>query len=362
MRKKLKVGVIMGGPSAEYEVSLASGEQVLKNLDKKKYLAMSVKVSKTGQWFWDGKRAPYLDIFKKIDLAFLAVHGEFGEDGRLQGLLDFHGVPYTGSGMAASALAMDKLKSRELFNLAGLTTPRTWVSLANVAIRHVGLPSESRHSLSPVDLFAVQNYTARNQAIHRLERSQWQHSPDSPKISFPVMVKPRSRGSSVGVMLANNKPELEKAIRYARRFDKEVLVEEYLTGTEITCGVLENFNGQKHFALPLTEIIPVKRKFFDYTAKYTPGASREITPARISEKETKAVREAAIRAHQLLDCAGYSRSDFILTPGKAYLLEVNTLPGLTGTSLLPQGAAAAGLTFSKLLDKIIKSSFFQMGG
>lgn len=314
MRKKLTVGVIMGGASMEHEVSLASGEQVLKNLDKKKYRTVPVKVSKTGQWFWDKKRAHYLGVFKKIDLAFLAVHGEFGEDGRLQGLLDFHGVPYTGSGMAASALAMDKLKSRELFNLAGLTTPKT--------------------------LFVDSHLSSIDELI-----------------SFPVMVKPRSRGSSVGIRSARNKKELVKALKFARKFGGDVLVEEYLKGMEVTCGVLENFKGQKYFALPLTEIIPVKRNFFDYKAKYTPGASQEITPARVSAKETKMVQEAALKAHQLLGCMGYSRADFILARGRAYLLEVNTLPGLTSTSLLPQGAAAVGLTFSQLLDNIVESSF-----
>lgn len=322
MSQKLKIGVIMGGPSAEHEVSLVSGEQVLKNLDKKRYSAVPVKVSKAGQWFYNGAKAHYLDIFKKIDLAFLAVHGEFGEDGRLQGLLDFHGVPYTGSGMAASALAMDKLKSRELFNLAGLTVPKT---------RLISL-----------------HYQHYDTMVY--------HSGKGKEIKFPVMVKPRSRGSSVGVMPAKNTKELTKAIKLARQFDGNVLIEEYLTGAEVTCGVLENFNGQACFALPLTEIIPVKQKFFDYKAKYTPGASQEITPARISEKETKLVQKAAIKAHQLLGCAGYSRSDFILSKEKAYLLEINTLPGLTSTSLLPQGAAAADLTFSKLLDKIIGSS------
>ena len=318
MTKKIRVGVLMGGPSAEHEVSLNSGAQVLKNLDRKKYWPIPVKISKAGKWFLDGQPAHYLDVLKKIDLAFLALHGEFGEDGTLQGLMDFHKVRYTGSGMAASALAMDKLKSRELFHLAGLVTPKSVL-------------------ISP-------------EGVHY--DTIMYHS----GLKFPGMIKPRSRGSSVGMMPAKNKKELAVAIRLARKFDKDVLIEEYIRGTEVTCGVLEYFNGQKYFALPLTEIIPVKQKFFDYKAKYTPGASQEITPARISAKETKIVQEASIKAHRLLGCAGYSRADFILQNGKAYLLEINTLPGMTSTSLLPQGAAAAGLTFSLLLDKIIDSS------
>ncbi|MDO8495332.1 MAG: D-alanine--D-alanine ligase [bacterium] len=312
MIKRPKIGVLMGGPSAEHEVSLASGEQVLKHLDNKKYLPVPVKISKAGQWFLNGRVAHYLDVFKKIDVAFLALHGEFGEDGKIQGLLDFHGVKYTGSRAVASALAMDKLRSRKLFNLAGLTTPKTWF-----------IPKDSLADA---------------------------------KIAFPVMVKPRSCGSSVGMMPVDNKKELQKALRLARKFDEDVLVEEYLKGVEVTCGVLEDFNGKKHFALPVTEIIPLRESFFNYKSKYTTGASDEITPARISAKETKKVQKAAIKAHQLLGCAGYSRSDFILVKDRAYLLELNTLPGMTKTSLLPQGAAVAGLTFPNLLDIIIKSS------
>lgn len=310
----------MGGPSAEHEVSLSSGKQVLANLDKEKYQPIAVKISKTGRWQVNGCWTNYADVFKKVDLAFLALHGEWGEDGKIQGLLEFHGVPYTGSNAAASALAMDKMKSRELFKLAGITTPKTL---------HI---KKGENSSSVTKFFT------------------------SKIVKFPVVVKPCSRGSSVGVSIVVSDGLLPKAVKLAFQFDDNILIEEHIDGIEVTCGVLENFKGQKHFALPITQITPIKRRFFDYKAKYTAGASKEITPAQIDETRYKKVQDVAIRAHQLLGCRGYSRADMILRNGAVYLLEVNTLPGLTRTSLLPQAAAAAGLSMLQLLDKIIETS------
>lgn len=302
----------MGGPSAEHEVSLSSGQQMLKHLNRDKYLPLAVRISKSGQWFLDCQKQNCRDIFKKVDLALLALHGEFGEDGKIQALLETHKVPYTGSGIAASALGMDKLASRRIFSLAGLTVPKTW-------------PLTRREFLTG----------------------------KIPDISFPAVVKPRARGSSVGVSIVHAKKLLKPALRTAFRFDNCVLIENYLRGREVTCGVLDNFRGREHFALPVTEICPVRQKFFDYRAKYTPGASREITPAPLTGKIYKKVQNLAVKAHRVLGCSGYSRSDFIVVGQTPYLLEINTLPGFTRTSLVPQAAAAAGLNFSALLDHII---------
>lgn len=318
MPKLLKVGVLMGGPSFEHEISLATGEQILKNLDSKKYTAIPIKISPKGKWMLGGKFTSYANVFKKIDFAFLALHGEFGEDGKIQGLLDFHNISYSGSGAAASSLGMDKLRSRELFKLAGLTVPRT-LHLKN---------GENNTSL-------IKFFTSK-------------------LTKFPVVVKPRSRGSSIGVTIAGNDKTLRKAINLAFQKDSDILIEEYINGTEVTCGVLDNFSNQKHFVLPVTQITPVKSKFFDYKAKYKPGVSKEITPAQIDETSFKKVQSVALSAHQILGCRGYSRADMLIRNNSVYLLEVNTLPGLTATSLLPQQAAAAGLSFSQLLDKIIE--------
>ena len=310
----------MGGPSVEHEVSLATGTQIIANLDSAKYTTVPVKISKSGRWMIGGKIENYQKIFKMIDLAFLALHGEVGEDGRLQGLLDFHGVPYTGSGRGASALAMDKLHSREIFKLAGISTPKT------------------------LHLRKGEN----NSALIKFFTSK--------VVRMPVVVKPRFLGSSVGVFLVDNEKKLFAALESVFKLDKDALIEEYIKGTEVACGVLENFSKQKHFVLPLTQIQPVRARFFDYKAKYQKGASKEITPAPVDEERYKKVQSIALLAHRLLGCRGYSRSDLILRNGAAYLLEVNTLPGLTPTSLFPQQAAAVGLSFPQLIDKIIEEA------
>lgn len=309
----------MGGPSSEHEVSLATGENVLNSLDKQKYEAIPVKISKNGQWRINGKILNYPDIFKKIDYAFLALHGEFGEDGRIQALLEIHKVPYNGSGLGASALAMDKKQSRDLFRIAGLNVPKTL---------HIQ-QGESYESLL-------------NFFVSKVSK-------------FPVVVKPCSRGSSVGVLVVESENGLPRAIKEAFKYDDDILIEEYIKGAELTCGILDNFQGQKYFALPVTQIMPMKHKFFNYRAKYTVGATKEITPAQIDEGVYKKVQEVAVKAHQILGCHGYSRVDMIVkNGGTVYVLEVNTLPGLTKGSLLPQQAVVAGLTFSQLLDKIIE--------
>lgn len=322
MPKKLKIGVLMGGPSLEHDVSLATGKQILENLDNEKYKPVTVKISRTGKWMLNGKSIKYIDALSKIDFALLALHGEFGEDGRIQALLEFHDVPYSGSGIGASALAMDKMQSREIFKLAGLRVPKTL---------HIK-KDETQTSL-------IKFFTS--------------------KVSkFPVVVKPNNRGSSVGISIVKSEEDLTKAVKSAFKFAHNVLIEEYLKGAEVTCGVIDNFNNQKYFALPVTQIIPLKHKFFNYRAKYISGATKEITPAPLDEDIYMKVQQAALRAHQLLGCSGYSRTDMIIkNGGTVYVIELNTLPGMTQTSLLPQQASAVGLAFPQLLDKIIENSF-----
>ena len=319
----IKVAVLMGGPSSEYEVSLNTGQNVIDNLDKAKYEPVAVKISKTGKWFLRGKLTNQSDALKGHDVVFNALHGTFGEDGKVQGILEHAGIKYTGSGIASSAIAMDKFHSREIFKLAGLNVPRT------------------------MKLKRGENYMARvSFFVNKI-------------VKLPVVVKPCSNGSSVGVQVVDDLSKLEKAVVSAFKLDKFVLVEEFIKGRELTCGVLENFNSQPVAALPVTEIIPVKNhKFFNYDAKYKAGHSNEITPAPIDDVLTKKAQDIAVRTHQILGCSGYSRTDMILKNGNGtiYVLETNTLPGLTKNSLLPKAAHVAGLTFSELLDKIIESS------
>src|SRR3989344_1382696 len=339
----IKVGVLMGGPSSEHEVSLATGQNVCEGLDRSKYESLAVKILKTGPWTLNGKPTTADKVFQACDVVFNALHGYYGEDGKVQALLDHNEVRYTGSGVAASALAMDKFHSREIFKLAGFNVPKT------------------------LKLLKGENYSARLQFfINKITK-------------LPVVVKPCSNGSSVGVAIVEDPAQsnsadhqqrgrtlsvastsgLNKAIAAAFKLDREVLVEEFIKGRELTCGVLDNFGGENFAALPVTEIIPVKNhKFFNYQAKYKTGHANELTPAPLDDTLYKKAQDTAVKAHQVLGCKGYSRTDMIFKNGNGtiYVLETNTLPGLTTTSLLPQAAKAAGLTFGQLLDKIIDSS------
>lgn len=313
----------MGGPSSEHEVSLATGQNVFEGLDRSKYEPLAVKIVKTGSWFLNGKPTTADKVFQACDVVFNALHGYYGEDGKIQALLDHNKVKYTGSGVAASAIAMDKFYSREIFKLAGFNVPKT------------------------LKLLKGENYSARLQFfINKITK-------------LPVVVKPCSNGSSVGVAIVEETSGLDKAIIAAFKLDREVLVEEFIKGRELTCGVLDNFSGEHSSALPVTEIIPVKNhKFFNYQAKYKAGHANEITPAPLDETLYKKAQDIAVKAHQVLGCKGYSRTDMMLKNGNGtiYVLETNTLPGMTKNSLLPKAAAEAGLSFSQLLDHIISNS------
>lgn len=303
--KKLRIVLLYGGVSAERAVSLNTGRMIAKNLDRTKYAVTLLNVSANGKWarFLVANR-------RKFDLAFNALHGTLGEDGTMQGFLEALGIKYTGSGVVASSLGFEKLKSRELFRIAGLVVPKTTV-------------------------------------VTDLKRSS--------KCKLPVVVKPNAEGSSVGVSVATSPRELKKALAVAKKYDSTVLVEEYLRGVEVTAGVFGNSDDPKSLvALPLVEIVPAKKyKFFNYEAKYKAGASLEIVPAQVSPKITALVQAAALKAFLVLGSRGYARFDFIIKRGKPYLLEANTLPGMTATSLFPQAALAAGYSFPQTLEKII---------
>ncbi len=313
----------MGGLSDEHNVSLATGQNVIKYLDSSKYLPIPIKISKTGQWFLNNKLVSQKDALKSCHIIFNALHGAFGEDGKLQAILEHNGIKYTGSGIAASALAMDKYHSREIFRLAGFNAPRT------------------------LKIKRGENFSARlNFFINKITK-------------LPIVVKPCSGGSSIGILIIDNLSKVSAAVTKALNAHKEVLIEEFIKGREMTCGVLENFSGRIAAALPVTEIIPLKNnKFFNYNAKYKNGHSNEITPAPISDDLANKIQDIAVRAHEILGCRGYSRTDFILKSGNdtIYILETNTLPGLTPASLLPKAAEVAGLTFTQLLDHVINSS------
>jgi D-alanine-D-alanine ligase len=306
--QKRRVGVLMGGWSSEHEVSLRSGNAVADALEGKGHDVLRVVLGP------DGDLETPLRLAKSqfgMEVAFLALHGTFGEDGCIQGLLECLGVPYTGSGVLASALAMDKLKSKELFRLHNVPTPPYYVARA-------------------ADLADLEE-------LHG-------------SFGFPVIVKPRHEGSSVGVTKATNLAELAGAVRRAIDCSTQggdCLVERFIGGAEVQVGIL---GGR---VLGAIEIVP-KRPFYDFVAKYTPGMAEYHMPARLSPTRTRGVLNFAERAAQALGCGGACRVDLIVTEGEnEYVLEVNTLPGMTPTSLLPKIAQAAGYDFGALCESIV---------
>ena len=301
---KLRLALIAGGKSSEREVSLKSGAQVYQALDQDKY---------------DIRRYdPLTDLerlvreAKELDAALIIMHGRGGEDGSLQGLLNLLEIPYQGSGVLASALAMNKELSKTIYQQAGLKVPRA-------------LTFNRSESPSPREIEAA--------------------------LGLPVVIKPVHEGSSIGISMAGTLEALQTGLAAAFALDNRVMVEEFIQGTEVTGGVLGNANLQ---ALPLVEIIPASTyAFFDYEAKYQPGATQEICPARLDPELTRRAQECALTAHKALGCRGYSRTDLMIREQDIFVLETNTIPGMTATSLFPQGAKAAGIDFPALLDTLI---------
>jgi D-alanine-D-alanine ligase len=311
--KKTVIALLCGGKSAEREVSLKGGGQVAAALDPKKYEVRRYDPA-------DGLGRLAAEA-AEIDCALVILHGRLGEDGSVQGLLDLLDIPYQCSGVLGSALSMNKVCAKALY-------------------RQAGLP------LAP-DCVVERGCRGPAGAVIR-------------EVGVPCVVKPAQEGSSIGLSIARTRKELDRALTLAFEHDRQVLVEKYLPGREITGAVLEYEGGPR--ALPIVEIIPGEEYgFFDYKAKYIPGASREICPARIGAKLTGEAKRLALAAHKALMLSGYSRTDMIISGGRLFVLETNTIPGMTQTSLFPQAAAKAGLNFSALLDHFIAQAMRRKG-
>ena len=301
-----RVGVIMGGSSGEREVSLRSGQAIAAALTARGYDVASVVLPE------DATLAARTIESANIDVAMLALHGRHGEDGCIQGLLELLKIPYTGSSVLASALAMDKLKAKELFRLHNVPTPPYYMVTEEDDLDDI----ETTHG----------------------------------SFGFPVVVKPRGEGSSLGVKKADNLNELVRAIHAALELDDTVLVERFVAGIEVNVGILE---GRPLGAI---EIVP-KSGLYDYAAKYTPGMTEYFMPARLPPVRYRGVLNLAERAARALGCTGPCRVDLLVTRGEnEYVLEVNTLPGMTETSLLPKIAAAAGYDFGALCETILSGA------
>ncbi len=327
MTAKRKVAVLMGGASAEREVSLSTGRQILNALDPDKYTVYALDTA-SGQRFLpagvtqplgllratDGgaeitalPQLPQASAEDRPDVVFIALHGRGGEDGTVQGMLEVLGLPYTGSGVLASALAMDKAMSKRVLTGVGVLMPRDVTLTRGEAMPEGALP-------------------------------------------VPLIVKPSRQGSTIGMTVVEEPQQLKAATDLAFEYDDVALVEQFIRGTEITVPILGNDTLE---VLPIVEIVPASG-FYDYEAKYTAGATDEIVPARIPDAVAAEARRIAQLCHRTLGCRGMSRTDMIVTPaGDIYTLELNTIPGMTPTSLLPRSAQAAGYTFAQLLDRLL---------
>lgn len=349
--KKINVAVLMGGRTAEHEVSINSGKMVIQNLDLSRYNVKPITITREGRWIvpqgylTDGARVTeFLPRYvaddaaggalvpmetgsalsrtasEKVDVVFIAMHGPYGEDGTIQGLLEILDLPYTGSGVEASAVSMNKIRSKEIYIHHRIPTPRYLVFEEHEWRKKKG------------------------KIIERVER----------RLGYPCVPKPPRLGSSVGIKIPTDRESFVEAVELVFRYDSGVLIEQFISGREITSPVLGNKPGLKPIALPLVEIVPRTSTYFDYEAKYAPGGSDEITPAGLDEDMTKKAQRLGVKAHQALGCGGLSRTDMILDGDKLYVLETNTIPGLTEASLFPKAARAMGMSLSQLFSHLIE--------
>ncbi|APM40157.1 D-alanine--D-alanine ligase [Clostridium kluyveri] len=296
----MKVGIIMGGISSEREVSLNSGKSIINYMDKNKYEIVPIVIDKKNDVF---------EKVKDIDFAFIALHGKFGEDGIIQSVFETMDIPYSGCSPLTSGICMDKDISKKLLYSANINTAK-WICIK---------------SIEDIDYDYLEN------------------------MGYPVVVKPNSGGSSVATTIIKKSEDIEEAARLAFNYDKEVMIEKYIEGDEITCCILDGT------ALPILAIKPNKGSFFDYTSKYADGGSEEIVVEFEKPLQSK-IEEISLKCWELFKCKGYVRVDMILKDKVPYVLELNTLPGLTKNSLFPKSANGVNISFTKLLDKIIQCS------
>lgn len=304
----MKIAVLYGGVSAEREVSISTGKGIMTALEKQGHEVIGVD-------FHPDRLNDVIALKGKTDFVYIALHGRFGEDGRIQGILDMLDIPYVGSGVLGSALAMDKAKAKVFFKKAGIRT-------------------------------------AKEKIVTKYDYNQENLSLDFP---FPAVVKPNREGSTIGLSIVNNEEELHAGIEEALKFDQTVLIEEFISGREVTVAVMGP-KGEEQ-ALPVIEIIP-KNAYYDYEAKYSPGMSEHICPAQLDDWVTEYLQKNAVLAHQSLGCNVYSRVDFIVPHdgSNPVILEVNTLPGMTPTSLFPDAAREIGLSYEQMIEKLVQLS------
>lgn len=316
-----RVAVLRGGPSEEYDVSLKTGASVLAALDRERYQPLDVTVTKSGEWLLGGRTRAPREILAGTDAAFIALHGVYGEDGQVQRVLAAAGVPYTGSHAFQSAIALNKAMTKDRLRDAGIRM--------------------ARHML--VSRSAAGNAEGLARSISELFGPRY-------------VLKPVGGGSSIGTQIVESTPALAVALAKGLAAYEQLLVEEFVSGKEATCGVVNNFRGQPLYALPAVEIVPpVDASFFDYEVKYN-GRTEEICPGRFTQGEKAELERLAKLVHETLELSQYSRSDFIIAADGIYFLEVNTLPGLTPESLMPKALNAVGCAYGEFVNHLVEDA------
>lgn len=310
------VGVLRGGPSREHDVSLKTGHAILENLPEERFTVRDIFIDRKGVWHYRGKPVVPHEALRSVDVVVIGLHGEYGEDGEVQKVLELHGIPFTGSGSFASYIAMHKVLAKEKAKEHGVKTPR---------YRFIEPGSDVEAQI--VDI--VRSFPQ------------------------PVVVKPVKWGSSVGVSIVGGYADVHKAVIDILEDAQGVLVEELIRGVEATAGVVEGLRGEALYALPPIEIVPPEKDFFSYEAKYS-GGTREVCPGRFKKETSQELMDIARTMHNALGLRHYSRSDFIVSKNGIYYLETNTLPGMTKESLLPKSLAAVGVKFSDFLEHLVE--------
>lgn len=346
---KLKIGVVFGGKSTEHEVSVVSGTSVIKNLDKEKYEITPIYISKEGKWYKYIKPIQEIEVLeigkeieekeeindlenvlKNFDVVFPVLHGLGGEDGSIQGMLELFGVPYVGCGILASSVGMDKVYTKIIFDKANIKQAK---------YEYIKKDKEKY-------IYINKNFDEENLTIEEICTKVEEN------LKYPVFVKPSNSGSSVGITKANNTEELSKAIEYAGKYDKKILIEQGLIGKEVECAVLGN---EEVISSCVGEIKPAE-EFYSFDAKYKNSESKTLMPADLSKEMSNEIRRLAIKAFKAIDGKGLSRVDFFAneTTEEIYINEINTLPGFTQISMYPKLFETVGIPYSELLDKLIR--------
>lgn len=328
----LKIAVILGGMSSEHDISVISGKSILKNLDKKKYEIFPIYISKNGEWFEYSNLKPIDNIVKylsKMDCIFPVLHGLYGEDGTIQGMLEMIKIPYVGCKVLSSSIAMDKAYTKIVFDKAKLNQAEY------IYIKKID------NNLIYIDDNFNEYKLNITQIIDKILE----------KLSFPVFVKPSNSGSSIGVNKANNKNELKNNIENAAKYDRKILIEQSIIGKEVECAVIGN---EDVIATCVGEIIPADN-FYSYDSKYKNSESKTKIPAQIENEIINKIKSMAIKAFKAIDGNGLSRVDFFVEKdtNKIYINEINTMPGFTNISMYPKLLEYEGVTYKDLLDKLI---------